>query len=210
MDQASPASRRTAMFRRGSHCVRLGVDEKMGSYCAWGVEKVHRRDPMAARKPTRRGGLARAARGDARRPVSRALTSRRTNIAASLDGDPRAWLRDHHEGRLGYQTGRGPRAVVVLYAVAAGQVLMRLPDYNDIVHYAPGAQVTLEVAGAVTSTGDQGTVTVTGTARLVGREQMSIDSDAVFVEPWPAGVSTSIIGLPIDDVRLSQPPDRVR
>jgi hypothetical protein len=98
--------------------------------------------------------------------------------------------------------------VVVLYAVAEGQILMRLPDYNDIVHYAPGEQVTLEVAGAVTPSGDLGTVTVTGTAHLVGSEQLGIESDAVFVEPWPAGVSTSIIGLPIEDVRLDGPPGR--
>jgi hypothetical protein len=95
--------------------------------------------------------------------------------------------------------------VVVLYAVADGRILMRLPDYNDIVHYAPGAQVTLEVAGAVTPTGDLGTMTVTGTAQLVGSE-LDMENEAVFVEPWPAGVSTSIIGLPIDDVRLDKPP----
>jgi hypothetical protein len=106
---------------------------------------------------------------------------------------------------LGYQTGRGPRAVVVLYAVAADQILMRLPDYNDIVHYAPGEQVTLEVAGAVTPTGDLGTVTVTGRAQILGSGQVDIESDAVFVEPWPEGVSTSIIGIRIDDVRLDTP-----
>jgi hypothetical protein len=125
---------------------------------------------------------------------------------ANLDGDPRTWLRDHREGRLGYETGRGPRAVVVLYAVAHGEILMRLPDYNDIVHYAPGEQVTLEVPGPVTPAGDLATVTVTGTAHLVGSEQIGIECDAVFTEPWPAGVSTTIIGLPMEDVRLDEPP----
>ena len=85
---------------------------------------------------------------------------------------------------------------------------MRLPDYNDIVHYAPGERVTLEVAGAVTPSGDRGTVTVTGTAHVFGSEQIDIECDAVFAEPWPAGVSTSIIGLPLDDVRLIEPPGR--
>jgi hypothetical protein len=172
---------------------------------------VHRCDPMARMNPTRHGGLSRDSRDVSRRPGAGTSTGQHHNAAAShdavpsLDGDPRAWLRDHREGRLGYQTGRGPRAVVVLYAVAEGQILMRLPDYNDIVHYAPGAQVTLEVAGAVTPTGDRGTVTVTGTAQLVGSEQIQLESDAVFVEPWPAGVRTSIIGLPIEDVRLDRP-----
>ena len=97
--------------------------------------------------------------------------------------------------------------MVVLYAVAAGQILMRLPDYNDIVHYAPGEQVTLEVAGAVTPTGDLGTVTVTGTARLLGSEQ--IESRATR-SSWNRGLrsSTSIIGLPLDDVRLIEPTGR--
>ncbi len=70
------------------------------------------------------------------------------------NGDPWAWLTEHHEGRLDYETGRGFRSVVVLYAIADGQILFRLPDYNDIVHYAPGERVTLEVDGAVTPSGD--------------------------------------------------------
>ena len=59
----------------------------------------------------------------------------------------KAWLCSHHEGRLGYQSGRGHRSVVVSYAVAGDQILVRLPDYNDIVHYAPGAEVSLDVDG---------------------------------------------------------------
>ena len=45
----------------------------------------------------------------------------------------KAWLCSHHEGRLGYQSGRGHRSVVVSYAIADDQILVRLPDYNDIV-----------------------------------------------------------------------------
>ena len=118
------------------------------------------------------------------------------------NGDPWAWLTEHHEGRLDVQTGRGFRSMVVLYAVANGQILFRLPDYNDIVHYAPGEQVTLEVDGAVTPAGDSATVIVTGTAQLLEIDQMDIKPDAVFDEPWPAEVSTSIIGLPPNDVLM--------
>jgi hypothetical protein len=117
-------------------------------------------------------------------------------------GDPWAWLTEHHEGRLDYESGRGFRSVVVLYAIADGQILFRLPDYNDIVHYAPGERITLEVDGAVTPSGDSTTVIVTGTARLVEIEQMGIAVDAVFDEPWPPEVRTSIIGLPPKDVLL--------
>ena len=61
----------------------------------------------------------------------------------------KAWLCSHHEGRFGYQSGRGHRSVVVSYAVAGDQILVRLPDYNDIVHYAPGAEVSLDVDGVL-------------------------------------------------------------
>ena len=114
----------------------------------------------------------------------------------------KAWICSHHEGRLGYQSGRGHRWVVVSYAVAGDQILVRLPDYNDIVHYAPGERVTLEVDGAITPSGDSATVIVTGTARLMEIEQIDVSVDAVFEEPWPPEVRTSIIGLPTKDVLL--------
>ena len=34
----------------------------------------------------------------------------------------KAWLCSHHEGRLGYQSGKGPRSVVVSYSVAEDQI----------------------------------------------------------------------------------------
>jgi hypothetical protein len=77
----------------------------------------------------------------------------------------KAWLCSHHEGRLGYQSGRGHRSVVVLYTIAEDQILMRLPDYNDIVHYAPGCEVRLDVDGG-TPAAHRETVIVTGTAEL--------------------------------------------
>ena len=77
-------------------------------------------------------------------------------------GECRAVLASHHEGRLGYQSGRGPRSVVVSYAITEDAIMMRLPDYNDAVHYAPGAEVRLEVDGLVPAGMDE--VLVTGTA----------------------------------------------
>ena len=74
----------------------------------------------------------------------------------------KAWVCSHHEGRLGYQSGRGHRSVVVFYAVADDQILVRLPDYNDIVHYAPGAEISLDVDGG-TPAAHRETVTVTAT-----------------------------------------------
>jgi hypothetical protein len=108
----------------------------------------------------------------------------------------RAWLFSHHEGRLGYQSGRGHRCVVVSYAVAGDQVLVRLPDYNDIVHYAPGAEVSLDVDGG-TPAAHRETVTVTGTAELADGAQRPLIDQAAFQEDWPSDVRTSVICLPL-------------
>jgi len=109
------------------------------------------------------------------------------------------WLDSHHEGRLGYPTGRGPRSVVVSYAIAGQQIVFRLPDYNDIVHYAPGERVTLEVDGVHDAAGDFETVLVTGQAALAGEHAPEV-AGAEFAEVWPSGVSTTVICLPMTQV----------
>lgn len=110
----------------------------------------------------------------------------------------REWLVNHHQGRLGYATGRGPRSVVVNYALAGDQVVFRLPDYNDIVRYAPGERVTLEVEGVHASVGDFETVIVTGQAELAG--EPSAEAEVALDEEWPSGVSTHVLCLPMTQV----------
>ena len=117
------------------------------------------------------------------RPSPRRLTSR----------ECRAWLADHHEGRLGYQSGRGPRCVVVSYALAGDQVLVQVPDYNEIAHYAPGAEVAFEVDGRQAD--HRESVRVRGRAALAGPAS-KVDESA-FTEHWPAGVCTSVVCLPL-------------
>jgi len=111
----------------------------------------------------------------------------------------KAWVCSHHEGRLGYQSGRGHRSVVVFYAVTDDQILVRLPDYNDIVHYAPGAEISLDVDGG-TPAAHRETVTVTGTAELAENAHRPLIDQAAFEEDWPPDVRTSIICLPLDAV----------
>ncbi len=111
----------------------------------------------------------------------------------------KAWVSSHHEGRLGYQSGRGHRSVVVFYAVAGDQVLVRLPDYNDIVHYAPGAEISLAVEGG-TPAAHRESVTVTGTAELAENTQRPLIDQAAFEEDWPSDVRTSVICLPLNTV----------
>ncbi|MET0695515.1 MAG: pyridoxamine 5'-phosphate oxidase family protein [Propionibacteriaceae bacterium] len=111
----------------------------------------------------------------------------------------RDWLDSHQEGRLAYPTGRGPRSVVVSYAITGHQIMFRLPDYNDIVHYAPGERVTLEVDGVHAPAGDFETVLVTGEAQLAGEHSPEL-AGTEFVEEWPAGVRTSVLCLPMTKV----------
>lgn len=115
-------------------------------------------------------------------------------------GECREWLVNHREGRLGYHTGRGPRSVVVNYAISGDHIMFRLPDYNDIVHYAPGEEVTLQVDGLDASVGDFETVTVKGQALLATSHHEASVREPQIDEQWPSGVSTSVICLPMTEI----------
>ena len=110
-----------------------------------------------------------------------------------------AWLSSHDEGRLSYLSGRGPRSVVVLYELANDEVVMRLPDYHDAAHYAPGTEVRLDVEGVGNASLEA--------VRVVGR--------AVLADPTPTAapdgicpefhdetskVATSVVCLPLSHV----------
>ena len=121
-------------------------------------------------------------------------------------GECRDWLSSHREGRLGYQTGRGPQSVVVSYALADEQVVFQLPDYNDIVHYATGERVTLEVDGLAPAAGQFETVTVTGQAQRANTQDGPTIGRSHLAEQWPTGVSTTVICLAMTDVEGYQVP----
>ena len=115
------------------------------------------------------------------------------------------WLRQHHEGRLSYLSGRGPQSVVVSYVVAGDQILLQIPEYNEIARYAPGAEVTLVVDRMVepTSAIQPGVtidvVSVTGTAALVTGANPPPAAGG-FGESWPAGIKISLLSLPLTQV----------
>ena len=114
------------------------------------------------------------------------------------------WLSLHREGRLGYLSGRGQRAVVVSYTVAGAMILVQVPDYNDIAQYAPGAAVTLAVEGAAESTSAGGLETsevmVTGTAAHADETTRPPADTEPFEESWPTGIKTSVVALPLTNV----------
>ena len=111
----------------------------------------------------------------------------------------RAWLSSHDEGRLSYQSGRGPRSVVVLYRLADEGIVMCLPDYHDAAHYAPGAEVRLDVEGV--GPGGRDAVHVMGRAVLAGRAPMRAPDDiGADIDDEASTVATSIVCLPISQV----------
>ncbi len=134
-------------------------------------------------------------------PVNHNLTSSITTgqvRSLSLD-ECMARLASHRDGRLGYQTGRGYRSVVVIYTLLRDQIVFSLPDYNDIVHYAPGRFVTLEVEGTEFGTECFCSIGVSGIAQFAepGDEPLKPDQPD---ETWPSGVCTRTLCLPMTKV----------
>ena len=131
--------------------------------------------------------LLEKARVDARRgPVP----GRRLSAA-----ECRAWLSSHDEGHLSYLSGRGHRSVAVLYELANDEVVMRLPDYHDAAHYAPGAEVRLDVEGV----GNDGleAVRVEGRAMLADRPTAAPDGIGPELRDEASSVAISVVRLPL-------------
>ena len=118
----------------------------------------------------------------------------------------RTWLDHHSEGQLGYIGGRGPRSVVVSYAVTDDQILFLVPAYNEITQYVPGKHVTFQVAGESSGPAPRyyDTISVTGTANLPRPDQAPIVRRTKFVELWPPDVTTSVICLPMAELEGSE------
>src|SRR5215213_4813803 len=132
-----------------------------------------------------------------------------TNVDATRGlsyGECRIWLDHHSEGQLGYIGGRGPRSVVVSYAVTDDQILFLVPAYNEITQYVPGKQVTFQVAGESSGPAPQcyDTVSVTGTANFLCLTQAPMVRRTNFVELWPPDITTSVICLPLAELEGSE------
>lgn len=109
-----------------------------------------------------------------------------------VSSEDRLRLSQHQEGHLHYQTGRGPRSLAVTFAVAGDYVLLRLPEYNDLGHYAPGRPVVLDVPDP-----DHG-LQLEGVAQVAGPRLEALIKQTRFPEPVPAGVAARVICLPLD------------
>jgi hypothetical protein len=109
-------------------------------------------------------------------------------------------LAGHNEGRLEYLGGRGPRGVMVRYALSEGEVEFRVADYNDIVHYARGESVVLVVEGRASAESAQHTIHVSGVAKVSSTGATTPDEEAQLDEAWPPGVVTTLLRLQITSV----------
>jgi hypothetical protein len=121
------------------------------------------------------------------------LSERRLSVSGC-----RALLDRHQEGRMSYQSGRGPRSVVVNYALDRDAVLVRLPDYNELLQYSRDAETTLAVDEPCTPSGCAATVLVTGTTHSCHPCPTALRA---LDEHWPDSVPTTVLRLPLTRVR---------
>lgn len=105
----------------------------------------------------------------------------------------RAWIVGHDEARLGFDTGRGHRSVVVAYTVGADEILLLLPEYHPATGYLVDAQVTLEVEGAPVQ-GAWKTVRASGLAYLGRPSDTAVHPRGAS---WPPGVATHTVHVPL-------------
>ena len=124
-------------------------------------------------------------------------------VGGQLTGpECRGWISDRSQGQLRHHTGRGPRAVVVNYAVTDDQVVVRLPEYNEICQYALGRLVTLNVSGTCSNTWMRTEVSVTGVGHFA-RTEAQLPDAVDLAEHWPAGMATYIMCLDLSDIQGS-------
>ena len=97
------------------------------------------------------------------------------------------------EARLTYPTGHGPRSLPVRYVRLPGrrQLTLRLPEFNDAVHYLDGQDVTVEVPATPQTPGSDA-VRVAGRAAVVTDDTVPA-TVAAGLEHWPAGIVSRFV-----------------
>lgn len=126
------------------------------------------------------------------RSIGNAPHRDRSVSCRSLTADEcRSWISRHDEGRLSYQTGRGPRAVVLSYAVTDEEVRFLLPEYNEICQYAPGRQIAMRVSAL----DPDDSITEVVIAGIGHFPEARIARMVDYPEDWPPGISTHVVCL---------------
>ncbi len=107
-------------------------------------------------------------------------------------------LQRRHEGRLSCLTGRGPRAVVIDYAVDGNDIVLRIPEYNDLAPYATSSEITLLVDVPGPPGSGPALVTVTGRAEVVEHGEHIAPGPKELAEVWPSGLQTWTLRLSLE------------
>lgn len=114
-------------------------------------------------------------------------------------------LRRHGQGRLGYLSGRGPRQVVLPYAVWDGRLVVRVPAYHEAAQHAAGRTVTFDVVEQV-APGTTERIEVQGHA-LLGEPQGPV-LEVLPDEKWPEDLPSRLVWLQVHDLRGQTEPAR--
>ncbi len=104
------------------------------------------------------------------------------------------------EARLIYATGHGSRSLPVNYCWSSGKaekslVTLRLPEYNDAVHYVDDQDVVIELPPSLSREQDE-PMRVGGHATVVSDARVP-DVVAARLEQWPAGVISRFITVSV-------------
>ena len=87
--------------------------------------------------------------------------------------------------------------MVVRYSVSGDQVVVPVPRYHDIAHYAPGSQVSLDVDGWLPDGHNFETVHVVGTASLAADGDRGSQAEC----PPSSQSPIDVIRVPLDDLQ---------
>jgi hypothetical protein len=111
--------------------------------------------------------------------------------------EPWSALISSDEAQLTYPTGHGERSLPVRYIARPErrELTVRLPEFNDAVHYVDGCDVTIEVAAA---THGSEAARVRGRAAVVADDTIH-SSVAAGLEHWPSGVIARFIVIVVPD-----------
>jgi hypothetical protein len=89
---------------------------------------------------------------------------------------------------------------VINYVVHDDEIVLRVPEFNEICQYAPGCEVCLVIDEMVGTDSEWIEITASGVASVVDhREHTSRERDDLD-EVWPLGVTASTLRVPITEL----------
>jgi hypothetical protein len=91
--------------------------------------------------------------------------------------------------------------VVVNFAVHEDEIVLRVPEFNEICQYAPGCEVCLVIDEMLGGDSEWVEVTASGVASVVDHCEHTSQEWDDLDEVWPSGVTASTLRVPITELR---------